>query len=326
MALLAVEDVHRTFRRRGHAVAAVDGVTISLERGDSLGLIGESGSGKSTLGRIVLGLVRPDSGDVRFDGTVLNDVSARELRGMRSRLQVVFQEPLESLDPRMSVGQIVGEPLLIHHPDLSADERRERVRAIFEEVGLDPALMSRRPRDLSGGQQQRIGIARAVITHPEVVVLDEPTSSLDLSVRARILALLANLRESLGLTYLFISHDISTVRVFCSRVAVMYAGRIVEEGDMDAVLSRPLHPYTASLLSAELSVDPLESQEYVPLKPGRHPGHAAPDRCPLVGRCPVELPVCATADVSLKDVGSVRRVACVRVHPEPEACPPSVRG
>jgi oligopeptide/dipeptide ABC transporter ATP-binding protein len=313
MALLTVNDVRRTFRRRGHAVNAVDGVTLSLERGESLGLIGESGSGKSTLGRIALGLVHPDSGQVLFDGMALTSSSARELRKMRSRLQVVFQEPFESLDPRMRIGQIVAEPLEIHRPDLSGAERTEQVRAILEQVGLDPTLMSRRPRELSGGQQQRIGIARAVITRPEVVVLDEPTSSLDLSVRARILELLAELRESLGLTYLFISHDVSTVRVFCSRVAVMYAGRIVEEGEMDAVLSNPLHPYTVSLLSAELSVDPLERHEYVPLKPGRHVEQTEPNRCPLVGRCPVELPACASADVALRDAGDGRRAACIRV-------------
>jgi peptide/nickel transport system ATP-binding protein/oligopeptide transport system ATP-binding protein len=213
----------------------------------------------------------------------------------------------------MSVGRIVSEPLQIHAPELSASERTERVREMFELVGLDPALMSRRPRELSGGQQQRIGIARAVITHPEVVVLDEPTSSLDLSVRARILTLLGELRESLGLTYLFISHDISTVRVFCSRVAVMYRGRIVEEGPTESVLSRPLHPYTASLLSAELSVDPFERREYVPLSPGRHEEAAGPTECPLLGRCPQQLPACAGAVVQLEDVGDRRRVACIRV-------------
>ncbi len=313
MPLLALDGVSRSFHRRGVTVQAVDQVSLSVDRGEVLGLIGESGSGKSTIARLALGLIQPDAGSVAFDGLELAKLSPRALRALRERMQIVFQEPYESLNPRMSIGDIVEEPLRIHRPNLSSSQARVQVAEMLEQVGLSPALMPRRPRDLSGGQQQRVGIARAVVTRPDLVVLDEPTSSLDLSVRARILTLLADLGRSLGLTYLFISHDISTVRHFCSRVAVMYHGRIVEEGTSTDVLERASHPYTASLLSAELSVNPLERSDYVPLRPGRSSAFVPAGICPLVGRCPVEMETCAVTAVPVVQLSPAHSVSCHKV-------------
>jgi len=258
MSLLEVRNVSREFRRGSKIVRAVDDVSFSLEQGTTMSLIGESGSGKSTVGRIVLGLLKPDSGQVIFAGRDLTAMSHRELRSIRSSLSVVFQEPYESLNPRMTVEAIVGEPLRIFHRSLSGSERRSRVIAVLEEVGLNEAVLKRHPADLSGGQQQRIGIARALIVDPKLIVLDEPTSSLDLTVRATILNLLKDLQARHNLTYLFISHDIATVRFFSDTTAVMYLGRFMETGPTNLIIDQPQHPYSVALLSSTLSVDPDE--------------------------------------------------------------------
>ena len=259
MAFLTAQNLKRTFasRRRGaQAVIAVDNVSLSVDRGQTLGLVGESGSGKSTLGRLISRLIEPDEGSVILGDVDLTRLRGHKLRLARSEFQVVFQEPFASLNPRMAVGQIIEEPLLATRLVRSRGERRDRVAAILEEVGLPLEFLDRRPADLSGGQQQRVGIARALVSKPKLVILDEPTSSLDQTVRAEILSLLAGLQQTHGLTFIFISHDIHTVRRLCDRTAVMHLGRIVETGDTADVLERPQHPYTRKLLSAALSLTP----------------------------------------------------------------------
>jgi oligopeptide/dipeptide ABC transporter ATP-binding protein len=311
--LLRADDVHKGFQRRGGpSVQAVNGVSFAIEEGETLGLIGESGSGKSTMGKIVLGLLSPDAGRVAFDGQDLAGLSARQLRRLRSQLQVIFQEPLESLDPRMRIGSIVEEPLIVHRRDMVRARRMDAVLEMLRLVGLDESHASRFPGELSGGQQQRVGIARAIVTKPRFVVLDEPTSSLDLSVRASILELLANLQRELRLSYLFISHDIATVRHFCARTAVMYLGRIVEVGVTESVLATPRHPYTRALLSAALSPDPEERTEHAPLRGDAPSPTNVPPGCPLVGRCPLEIAQCNQSPVVLRRVSDAHEVACIR--------------
>jgi ABC-type microcin C transport system duplicated ATPase subunit YejF len=256
MPLLELTSVSKTFQTAaGLAVDAVADVSLSVEPGETLGLIGESGSGKSTLGRIALGLLSPDSGQVVFNGRDLGQLSPPELRQMRSRLSVVFQEPYEALDPRQRVGATVGEPLLVHARKLSRRDRDRVVRSTLEEVGLPAEYADRFPRELSGGEQQRVGVARAIITRPRLVVLDEPTSSLDLSVRAQVLLLLRELQKNHQLAYLFISHDIHTVEYMSGRIAVMRGGKVVESGDSATVMRHPEHEYTQTLLASALSLE-----------------------------------------------------------------------
>jgi oligopeptide/dipeptide ABC transporter ATP-binding protein len=318
MPLLEVSDLHHVFRRGSKPpVYAVNGVSFTVEAGETLALIGESGSGKSTVGRLVLGLLRPTAGEVRFQGRVVSGLRHRELRALRASLQVVFQEPFESLNPRMRVGSIVAEPLRIHQRALPAGQRRRRVVETLEAVGLGEQFLDRFPRQLSGGQQQRVGIARAVVTRPRLVVLDEPTSSLDVSVRAQTLRLLGDLQRDLGIGYVFISHDIHTVSHFSQRVAVMYLGMVVEAGPTAQVLGEPRHPYTKALLSAALSLDPDEQRPHLPLR-GEIPSPTRlPPGCPLSGRCPVEQPVCATGPVAHRRVTEGHTAACVTVAGEP---------
>ncbi|HVU76642.1 MAG TPA: oligopeptide/dipeptide ABC transporter ATP-binding protein [Gaiellaceae bacterium] len=320
MALLSLDSVEKTFTSgdRTRVVHAVRNVSLTVNRGSSIGIIGESGSGKSTLGRLGVGLLQPDEGTVLFDGVDLGRLSARDLRRMRRSFQVVFQEPLGSLDPRMRVASIVEEPLVIHERRLSKHDRRARVREALDQVGLAPSVAERRPRELSGGQQQRVGIARAIVTRPELLLLDEPVSSLDLSVRALILNLLKDLQDELELTYLFISHDIETVRFFCTETAVMLRGSILEIGRTAAILEEPQHPYTRALLSSRLSPDPRVQFPRYELQRDATPTASASELCPLVGRCPVELPRCSVEPVGLRRVGGEHRSACFHV-PEDDA-------
>ncbi|WP_415854667.1 ATP-binding cassette domain-containing protein [Sinomonas sp. G460-2] len=268
MAIIEVKDLRKSFQTpEGRTVTAVDGVSFSVEAGECLGIIGESGSGKSTLGRLLLRLHEADSGSVVLDGQDVRALPPRTLRQRRRDWQIVFQEPYASLNPRLTVRQIVEEPLVVAR-SLGAKavgsraERLARVGRTLEEVGLSAEFLDRRPANLSGGQQQRVGIARSLVTDPSIVVLDEPTSSLDLTIRASILRMLSELQRARGLTYVFISHDIDTVRHFCSRVAVMHRGRFVEEGPARDVLNDPQQPYTQALMAA--AMPPLS---YVPPAP-----------------------------------------------------------
>ena len=313
MPLVDLRNVFRSFRRPdGSSVWAVNDVSLTVEQGQTTALIGESGSGKSTLGRLVLGLLPPDSGTVSFEGVNIAGLPRPEMRRLRARLGVVFQEPYESLNPRLTVGAIVEEPLIIHRPAMTRAERRARVEQALREVDLDPQVADRYPQAMSGGQQQRVGIARALILEPSLVVLDEPTSSLDLSVRAQILELFGRLRAKHGLTYLFISHDITTVEYFSDQVIVLYLGRVVERGPTPEVLARPRHPYTQALLSARLSVDPTVSPPHFPMTGDPPSPTAFIPGCPLVGRCPLEVSECSKAPVQLHAVGVGHEVACIR--------------
>ena len=256
MSLIEVRNVSRVFHRPdGGAFKAVDDVSLDVPRGSTVGIIGESGSGKSTLARLILGLQPLNGGSITFDGVDVASLGREQLRRLRARIGVVFQEPYEALNPRMRIGRIVEEPLVVHRPSMSRGERRERVEAMLAEVDLDPAVADRYPAALSGGQQQRIGIARSLINEPTLVVLDEPTSSLDLSVRAQILVLLQQLQKAHGLTYLMITHDIASVEFFADEVGVMHHGRIVERGRTADVIGAPREAYTQALLSARLPVE-----------------------------------------------------------------------
>ncbi len=315
MALLEIEGVTKHFHARGGkgVVRAVNEVSLSIDAGETVALIGESGSGKSTLGRLVLRLLDADQGAVRFEGTDLTKLSVKEMREVRSRLQVVFQEPYESLDPRMSIGDIIGEPLIVHHRSMKSNEREHRVRETLERVGLPPDSAVRLPGQLSGGQQQRVGIARAIITNPRLIVLDEPTSSLDLSVRAQILSLLADLQRELGLAYLFISHDISTVEYVSQRIAVMYLGEILETGPVSEVIRDPRHPYTRALLSSRLSTDPKESLPRLRLIGDiGSPTDVRGIGCVLAPRCPMVIDDCWSQTIELRSFGPNHDVRCIR--------------
>lgn len=266
MPLLEVENLHKTFpsrQRGGEPVHALRGVSIEVEAGETLAVIGESGSGKSTLGRAVLRLLEADSGTVRFDGVDLTALGPKQMQRQRAHMQIVFQEPYESLNPRLPVGAIVAEPLQIHHPRLGTKEVRNTVLETLERVGLPGEVVRRLPGELSGGQQQRVGIARAIINRPKFMVLDEPTSSLDLSIRKQILDLLAELQAEFSMAYLFVSHDMHTVEWVSDRIAVMYLGEIVETAPTRQLFTAPQHAYTRTLLSARLSPDPRERHKYV---------------------------------------------------------------
>lgn len=324
MPLVRVRDLHKAFpNNHGGAVHAVNGVSFDIAEGETLGLIGESGSGKSTVGRLVLRLIEADVGEIEIDGRDVRSLDREDLRRLRSSMSIVFQEPLESLNPRMRVGSIVEEPLVIHEPDLSRADRRARVVEALANVGLGARFADRYPRAMSGGQQQRIGIARAIVTHPKFVVLDEPTSSLDLSVRAQILELLSGLQQRLGLAYLFISHDLPTVSYVSRRVAVMYLGQIREFGPVDAIIDAPLDPYTQSLLSASLSVDPSEQQEVKTLTGEIPTPTNLPTGCFLYGRCPIRIDECRQGPIELREVASDHAVRCIRVERREAALPPS---
>ena len=272
MPLLEVRDLVKEFTRRGglfqkpSIVRAVDHVSFSIDEGETFGLVGESGSGKTTTGRCILRLIEPSSGEVRFKGEDVLAFSRARMRQARKDMQIVFQDPYSSLNPRMRVGDIVEEPLIIHRTGPRA-QRSARVAELFELVGLDPSQLSRYPHQFSGGQRQRIGLARALALHPSLIIADEPVSALDVSVQAQVINLLMDLQDRLKLTYLFIAHDLRLVRHICSRVAVMYLGRIVEMGPTERLFDAPAHPYTRALLSAIPMPDTDAPRERIVLDP-----------------------------------------------------------
>ena len=280
MPLLEVSDLVKDFsRKRGlfgpaAAVRAVDGVSFTIDEGETFGLVGESGSGKTTTGRCILRLIEPTSGEVRFKGEDVLRFSRTRLRQARRDMQIVFQDPYSSLNPRMRVGAIVEEPLIIHRIGAKT-ARRARVAELFELVGLDPSQLARYPHQFSGGQRQRIGLARALALNPSLVIADEPVSALDVSVQAQVINLLMDLQQRLKLTYLFIAHDLRLVRHICSRVAVMYLGKIVEMGSTEALFASPAHPYTRALLSAIPTPDPAAPRQRITLDPASFDRSAA---------------------------------------------------
>jgi len=289
-------------------VRAVDGVSFTVETGETVGLVGESGCGKSTVARTLVRLVAPTSGSIRFDGAELTTLSDTGFNRVRPNLQMVFQDPTASLNPRLSVRRMVGEPLKLH-TELSAAERRKRTDAVLEEVGLGADLADRYAHELSGGQRQRVNIARALVTNPRLLVLDEPTSALDVSLRARVILLLEELRQRHGLSYLFISHDLATVRYLASRVAVMYLGVIVEEAPAGELFDHPTHPYTRALLAAVPVPDPDAPRDPFVLS-GEIPSPIdIPAGCRLRARCPMAQPVCAEP-VPYREVAPGHFAAC----------------
>ncbi|GMV05113.1 MAG: hypothetical protein AMXMBFR53_13930 [Gemmatimonadota bacterium] len=301
-------------RRQVGAIRAVDGVTFDIHAGETLGLVGESGSGKSTTGRLVLNLETPTSGTVSFQGTALGGLGPEGMRRHRRHMQMIFQDPYASLNPRIRVGRTVGEPLRIHGVG-SGEEREARVAELLERVGLDPRAGARYPHEFSGGQRQRVGIARALATNPRLIVADEPISALDVSIQAQIVNLLDDLKEELGLTYLFIAHDLSMVRHISDRVAVLYLGRLVELGRTDDVFRQPLHPYTRALLSAIPVPDPARerARATAPLE-GDVPNPAAPPPgCRFHTRCPFATARCREQEPAWREpsgAGTGRWVAC----------------
>ena len=314
--LLRLEDLSTTFTvRRGWGRAAVlravEGVSLTLGRGETLGLVGESGCGKTTLGRTIARLYRPARGRILFRGRDLAPMDEAQLRPLRRHLQVVFQDPYASLDPRMRVADIVAEPLHLV-PGLSRRERQERVAAMLSRVGLRPEHGLRYPHEFSGGQRQRIGIARALVVEPDLVIADEPLSALDVSVQAQILRLLASLQEELGVAYLLITHDLAVVRHVCRRVAVMYLGRVVEEAPVEELFRHPLHPYTQALLAAIPVPDPARARERPRrLLAGEPPDPLRPPSgCPFRTRCPLAEPRCAEEVPALRELAPGHRVAC----------------
>ncbi len=294
---------------RAQRLRAVDGVDLEVSRGGTLGLVGESGCGKSTLARLVLRLVEADAGLVRFDGEDVRAASAPRLRALRRRMQIIFQDPFASLNPRMTVGDAIGEGLRIHRLG-SASEREARVAELLRTVGLDPAHAQRYPHEFSGGQRQRIGIARALALSPELIVADEPVSSLDVSIQAQILNLLLELRERFGIAYLFVSHDLRVVRHVSDRVAVMYLGKLVEQAAAGELYAQPQHPYTEALLSAVPVPDPARPARRIVLEGDVPSPLSPPPGCPFHPRCRRAVARCRSEPPALREVGAGHLSAC----------------
>ncbi len=316
MALLEVQNLKKYFpvkkgvlSRSVGEVRAVDGVSFSLEKGETLGVVGESGCGKTTVGRCILRLIEPTSGEVIFNGRNLLQLGGEELRRIRASLQIIFQDPFSSLDPRMSVGQIIAEPIK-NHLNVSKAEVRDRVAYLMERVGLHPEQMGRYPHEFSGGQRQRIGIARALALNPLAIVCDEPVSALDVSIQAQVMNLLAEIQEEMNLSYIFIAHDLSVVEHISDRVAVMYLGRIVETATDRDLYENPQHPYTQALLSAIPIPDPEIRRQKIILKGDVPSPLEPPSGCSFHTRCPERKEICTKERPAFKDLGGGHRVAC----------------
>lgn len=298
-------------QRKVADVKAVDGLDFGIKSGETLGLVGESGCGKSTTGRTILQLYRPTAGDVFFQGKDLAKMQGEELRKMRRHMQMIFQDPYASLNPRMTVGDIIGEPLEVHNI-AKGKEKKERVQELLQIVGLNPYFVNRYPHEFSGGQRQRIGVARALAVNPDFIVCDEPISALDVSIQAQIINLLEELQRKFNLTYLFIAHDLSVVRHISDRIAVMYLGKIVELTDRDSLYGNPLHPYTKALLSAVPIPDPVveEKRERIILTGDVPSPVNPPSGCRFHTRCPLAIDICKQVDPEFRDVGGGHFVAC----------------
>ena len=293
------------------SVKAVSNVSLSIARGETFGLVGESGCGKTTLGRLVVALEKPDSGEIWFDGDNLNKLSRGRLRNKRRAMQLMFQDPYSSLDPRMRVGDILSEPLVIHHVG-NKEERRKRVGELLHEVGLNPRAVERYPHEFSGGQRQRIGLARALALNPRLIVADEPVSALDVSIRSQILNLMNRLQETHDLTYIVISHDLGVIRYVSDRIGVMYLGKLVEVGPAGAVYNRPAHPYTQGLLNAVPVPDPKLERSKLKLVPrGELPSSVnPPSGCRFRTRCPRVKEICAEVEPPLRQFETGQVAAC----------------
>lgn len=290
-------------------VKAVDNVSFTIERGETLGLVGESGCGKTTTGRAVLRLIEPDSGQIRFDGIDVLQLNATELRNLRRDMQIVFQDPYASLNPRMTIGTIIGEPFTIHNIATGA-EREERVAELLKIVGLQPSVMKRYPHEFSGGQRQRIGIARALALKPKLIVADEPVSALDVSIQSQVINLLSDLQAQFGLTYLFISHSIPVIEHISTRIGVMYVGKLVEVGTSRQICTNPRHPYTQALLSAVPIPDPAAKKNRIMLKGDVPTPINPPSGCRFHPRCPIAVDRCKTEEPPLRPMEDGRQTAC----------------
>ena len=309
--ILELNNVRKEFHTSSskRAIVAVDNVSLKLEKGKTLGIVGESGSGKSTLGRLMLRLIEPTAGEINFDDVNLLNLKNTELRKMRSKMQMIFQDPMSSLNPRMSIRQLVSEPLEIHK-NLKASEQNAAVEEIITKVGLEKSALDKYPHEFSGGQRQRISIARAVINNPSLIVADEPVSALDVSIQSQILNLLMDLRNDLNLSFVFISHDLSVVRHIADEVAVMYLGNIVEIAPADQLFSNPQHPYTQALISAIPQVEKEKRVNRIILK-GDIPNPAdAPSGCYFHPRCPIAIDKCSSIAPALKITGADHLTSC----------------
>ncbi len=329
--LLEVRDLKMYFpitrgiviQRQVGAVKAVDGINMTIKRGETLGLVGESGCGKSTAGRAILQLYKPTSGEVIFEGRDLTKLNGAEMRRTRRDVQMIFQDPYASLNPRMTVGDIIAEPIEVHKLRQGKKAVRERVQELLQVVGLNPYFINRYPHEFSGGQRQRIGIARALAVEPDFVVCDEPVSALDVSIQAQVINLLEDLQDQLGLTYLFIAHGLSVVKHISDRVAVMYLGKIVELADSEELYRQPLHPYTQALLSAVPIPDPqIERKRQRIILQGDVPSPInPPPGCRFHTRCPIAIDICRVEEPAFVDYGGGHFAACHRAREVNELLP-----